>query len=207
MPGKTDHIPQAIAEPGLIARYTLAFGDQGTGIQLESFHDRDASQAEIDALCDKMVRAGDRVKARHQLPVFRRQLQGVEAKHIENKARKAGVLAQLETMAEARKEKVLQLTVRRDLKQKAAEDAWYESGRKGEFKPQGAAAADLSRLNAEISQLEQNQTKDNNEAQAQLSVLDNELKEGDRAISQMQALIAEAEALARGEDVSGVVEE
>lgn len=198
--------PEGIAAPGLIARYTLSFGDQGTGIQLESFHDRDASQEEIDFLCDKMVRAGDRVKAKHQLPVFRRQLESVEAKHADNLVRQAGVKAQLAAVTEERERQTLLLSAQRDQALKEAQDAWYASGKRGEFKPQGATSGMLGRLNAQITQLADHQTRDKNEAKVQLSVLENEIKEGDRALDQMRTLIAEAERVARGEDVSGVEE-
>lgn len=187
-------IAPALAQPGLIVRTSINLGEQDRIIQFEGFIDRDAEQAEIDHLCDKMVRAGDRLKARHMLPIYRRQLEDLEYRHTENRKRLAELEARLKAADEARLEKRTELSTQLAQAISDARDAHLASGRRGEFKPTPQVT---QRIDVQISQLDEMQSREHNEAAQTRSTLDNELKEGQRAVDQAKKLIAEYEAMAR----------
>lgn len=196
----------AVADPGIIVRYSVNLGEQDRIIQFEGAIDRDAALGEYNHLADKLRIVANRQKAIQVLPVYRRQLQAQEEKHTENKARTAAVAARIQSLKEARETRALELRREHGSRLDADRGEWVASGRRGDYRPQGHVKANLERLKAEIDQLAANQNKDDAEAQQQLSVLENEVKEGERACGQLKALIAEAEALARCEDVSGTAE-
>ncbi len=186
-------LPPALAEPGLIIRTSINLGEQERIIQFEGFIDRDSSQSEIDHLCDKMVRAGDRLRAKHVLPSYRRNLEDVEYKNNDNKKRLAQLEAGLKAMDEAREEKRFELQREQSEKISAARDEHYARGKRGEFEP---GANLTSRFNAQINQLAEAHTKEHAEAAVQRTTLEGEIKEGDRQIFKWKALIEEHEALA-----------
>lgn len=199
----TPEIPQAIAEPGLIIRLSQSLGSQSDVIQFEGFIDRDSEQGEINALCDKLVRAGARQRAKSELPGLRRQLEGVQHKTTENRARLASVIAAMNVYAEERKDRQLAKQLDHDRLLNEARDQHVASGRRGEFRPAAGMGGNLNRLKSEIEQLN-GPTKEENEYLQQKSVLDNEIAEGNRAMAQLTTLIVENERLAKGEDISGV---
>jgi hypothetical protein len=197
-------IPAALVEPGLIMRFSANLGEQDRIFQVESFLDRDSSQHDIDHLADKMRKACDRQKAITQLPGYRRQMEHVTGKTTENRARLAKLEAGLVAAHDERKSAALTLKAEAEGVQRREQDEWVGSGRKGEFKLQGASKSKFDRLNQQIRALDENQTKEENEAAQQRSVLVNEIAEGERAMEQMGRLITESELLARGEDISGI---
>lgn len=209
MAAKTIPAPEiagALVAPGLIMRLNIGLGDQDI-FQAESFLDRGASQQEIDVLADKMVRAANRLKAKAQLPGYRRQLEHVETKLTENRERLAKLEAGLKAVEDVRREEAVRLKAKAEEVQTREQDAWIAEGRRTEFKLRGAALAEFNRLNQQIGALNASQTKDEGEAAQQRSVLQNEITEGERAAYQMGRMISEAEAQVRGEDISEVGEE
>ena len=191
---KVPEIVPALAEPGIIIRASINLGEQDRIIQFECFTDRDASQAEIDHQCDKIVRAGDRLRALHLLPSYRRQLEQLEYTHAENKARLEAGEAHLKAMTEAREEKIIELQRQISDQVNYARDAHVASGRRGEFKPPQTLAREQK---AAIEELMRNQQNEENKVAGDRSVLENEIKEGDRKVYQMKVMIGEFEALAR----------
>jgi hypothetical protein len=183
----------ALAEPGLIIRTSINLGEQERVIQFEGFIDRDSSQSEIDHLCDKMVKAGDRLRAKHVLPSYRRNLEDVEYKTNENKKRLAQLEAGLKAMDEAREQKRAELQTEQSNRLATARDEHVASGRRGPFNP---GASLTSRFSAQINQLSEAHNKEHAEAAVQRSTLDGEIKEGDRQIFKWKALIEEHEKLA-----------
>ncbi len=186
-------LPPALAEPGLIIRTSINLGEQERIIQFEGFIDRDSSQGEIDHLCDKMVRAGDRLRARHVLPSYRRNLEDVEYKNNDNKKRLAQLEAGLKAMDEAREEKRSELNQALSNRISAARDEHASTGRRGEFKPGANITATIT---TQLSQLTEAGAKEHAEAAVQRTTLEGEIKEGDRQIFKWKALIEEHEALA-----------
>jgi len=186
-------VPAGVAAPGLIIRYGVNLGEQDRILQFEGFIDRDSDPAEINHLCDKIVGAGDRLRARHMLPTYRRQLEDVEHKHNENRARLAGMEAQLKAMAETRSAKIEELRIELSDKVKRASEEHYASGRRGAYNPPRSI---VQGTEAQIDQLMENQRKEEAEAEIQRAALNNELKEGERAVYQLKRMIREQEALA-----------
>lgn len=174
-------------------RMNVGLGEQDRVIQFEANIDKDAPQSDFDTVCDKLSRTADRLRARHLLPNFRRQLEDVEFKHNENLARKAEVNARLKVMDEARDAKVLELRQHLGDAISRARDEHVASGRRGEFKP---GASVTSRIDAQINQIEEGRAKEHAEAEQMLATLDNEIKDGERMIYKHKVMIAEYEALA-----------
>ena len=137
-------MPAAIAAPGLIIRSQINLGENERSIQFEGYIDRDSDQSEINHLCDKMVRAGDRLRAKHVLPKLYRTLEDAEHMLNGNKKRLAELEAGLVAMDEARDAKALELNGRLSEQINAARDAHVESGRRGEFKPPAAVTANIT---------------------------------------------------------------
>ncbi len=202
--GVMRELPVEITAPGVVMRLSQSLGAANDVFQLEGSIDQDASQEEFDHLADKMVRVAARQRAIHQLPDIRRQLENVEYKHNDNRKRLAELNAGEAEAAKIRDEKAAELQQRAGKIESEAQDAHYASGRRGEFKPTGSVAGELARVKAQLSQLDEGMTKQRNEAAVQRATLENEVKDGERAVSQLTALIREQEALARGEDISGV---
>ena len=188
----TPQLPEALAAPGLIIRMSVNLGEPDRILQFESFADRDASLGELNHLCDNMRKAGDRQRAIHVLPLIRRQLSDIETKHDENRVRLAELNAREKEMDAVRAEKAVELRNLLVVRVNAAEQDHRASGRRGEFK---APASVTGPIQSQLRTLEENEVRDHNEAAAQRATLDNELKEGDRALKKQGELIAEYEAL------------
>jgi hypothetical protein len=195
----------ALIAPGMIMRYTVSLG-QDHAVQFEASFDRD-SELDMRHSLDVCFKEGNRLLGRNQLPILRRQLEGKEQQLQDNLVRKAEVLAKMETLKGLRRDKAVELNTEHDRMLRAAQDEWIGSGRRGEFKPVGHLAGSLKNLEAQVEQLTTGQAKDDGDAAQQLGVLDGEIKECHRAVDQLKKLIAEAEAMCRGEDVSGITEE
>lgn len=204
VPEHSVEAPAALAQPGLIMRLSQGLGTQTDVFQLEGFIDRDASQAEIDHLAEKMVRSAAKLKAKSELPNLRRSIENIEFKHNGNKVRLAEVNAAEQAQDEIWAEKIIALQLQLGNAESAAKQVHEASGRRGEFKAQGSVAGQLGRIKTMIEQAEEARVKVHSEAAVQRATLDNELKDGERALTQMLTLLAETEALARGEDISGV---
>lgn len=200
----TIEVPAGIAEPGVILRLSQSLGGTNDVFQLEGGIDRDASQAEFDHLADKMARTAARLAAKSNLPGLRRQLENVEYKHNENRRRLAELNAGEDEVTKIRAEKVAELQVRAGQIETQAQEAYRATGRQGKFKPQGHVAGELGKVRSAIASIEEAGVKERNEAQVQRATLENELKDGERAVAQLNSLIRENEALVRGEDISGV---
>lgn len=196
-------VPTALLAPGLIIKATVSLGEPNSALQFEGYLDRDCEQAEIDALCAKMVNAGNRERAKAELPGLRHKLKYQEGLLRENRARKAGVDAKLEELAKLRSNKALELQVERDAAMREDQDRWNESGRRAEYKPQGGVAARLARFDSEIAALTTDQHKDDSAAMVQLSEIDGQINGSLQAIAQLKELIDDFERLARHEDISG----
>lgn len=196
-------VPGAIAEPGMTLRVNIGLGEQDRVLQIESFIERECDQAELDTLVEKMLRAGNRAKAKTMLPMYRRQLRFQEGKLRENRARVAEVDAKIMALKDLREEKALELRKQHDALLQESQDAWYAGGKRGEYKPVGGTHSRLTRMMTEIEALTGDQNKDAAEATQQLSILENEIKEGQRVIGEVNDMIHECEALARHEDISG----
>lgn len=206
MSGHQIDIPKALAEPGMIMRLNVGLGEQDRVFQIESFVDRDAQQSEIDEVAAKMMRAGDRLKARTQLPILRRQLDSIEFKHRDNLQRLAKLNASEQAANELRGQEIIKLMSQASKIQQIAQDNWIASGRRGEFKLQGGDKSAVARSEQAADMLKEQIAKESAEAIQQRSVLDNEIAEGSRTMNQLKRLIEEAEALYRGEDITGVAE-
>ena len=187
---------ETAAKPSLIIRHSINLGEQERIIQFETFADRDTSIEEIDRQCDLMRRVSDRQRAIHVLPSYRRTLENIEYKHNGNVKRLRELDAGLGAMDEARAAKTRELQVQLDSALEQAERAHQASGRRGEFRPPGGG--EVGRIKGAIDQLAANGQREHAEAQVQRSTLDGEIKEGERAIFQQKALIAEHEAHLRG---------
>ncbi len=202
--GHQHQVPEvaaALVEPGLIIRTSINLGEQDRIIQFEGFVDRDASQAEIDFLCDKIRKAGDRQRAIHALPHMLRQLSDVEYRNNDNKKRLAELNAGEKAMDEAREAKRTEFEVYLSDAIMRAQEEHRVSGRRGEFKvPPAVTRVPQGNLEA----LRAAQEKDHAENQVQRTTLENEIKEGDRAIAKQKELIAEYEALRAGEPANDV---
>jgi hypothetical protein len=197
-------VPGAIAEPGMTLRVNIGLGEQDRVLQIESFIERECDQSELDTLVEKMVRAGNRAKAKTMLPMYRRQLRFQEGKLNENRGRVAAVEAKLTELDRLRKEKALELRKGHDELLRRDQDAWANNpGKRGEYKPAAAVVSKLTRSMTEIKSLEADQSKDEAEAAQQLSILENEIKEGQRVLGEVNDMIRECEMLARHEDISG----
>jgi hypothetical protein len=189
-------LPQALVEPGIIIRMSVNLGAQDRVIQFETFADRDESQAEIDRRCDVMRRAGDRQHAIYALPDMLRRLEDIEYRTNDNKKRLAELNAGEKAMDEARAEKRKEFQAELQNAVSRAEDEHVRSGRRGEFKaPAGATRAPQAHLET----LANAEAKDHAENEIQRAALRNEIRDGDRAIFQQKQLVAEHEALMRGE--------
>jgi hypothetical protein len=199
-------IASAIADPGLILRASISLGEQDCVVQYEGYLDRDCSQREVDALTDKMILAGKRQKAKHQLPGLRRQLE--DARHTlgENKVRLEKLNASEKAAFDERKNQAQRLTAQAQALVTAEQDGWIASGRKGDFRLQGSAKSRVDRMNAEIEALSSNQNKESSEAQIQRGQLVGEIEAGDRKVYMLGVLIEENERAAHGEDISEVRE-
>ncbi len=185
-------LPEALASPGLIIRTSINLGEQDRIIQFEGFVDRDATLSEIHHLCDKIRKAGDRQRAIHALPAIRRHLDDVEYRNNDNKRRLAELNAGEKAMNEARAEKAQQLQVHLQDAVSQAQAEHERSGRRGEFKaPAQVTRGPVSQLEA----LREAEQKEHAENAVQRLTLENEIKEGDRAIAKQNELIAEYEAL------------
>lgn len=180
--------------PGIIIRTKVNLGEQDREIGFETSIDRDAEQGEIDHLCDKIMATANRLRAKHLLPVYRRQLDQLEYKHAENRGRLAEGDAKLAALAEAREERRRKLLDSLNGKLDNDRGNWLASGRRGEYKPAQSVGREER---AALAELDQGQTRDEQEWAVQKDQLDTELKEGRRAIDQMNAMIAELEAHAR----------
>jgi hypothetical protein len=193
-------LPEALAAPGAILRLTMNLGEQECALQLESFLDRDASQEEYDHLARKMMVTAEKERARRLLPGYRRQLEQIEFVTGENKKKLAEINARLSEGKRQRELKITELRVHKDRAHTEAHDAWYGSGRKGEFK----GTPQVHRMDTQINQLLEAQQKEEAEAAVQKAQLDTEIHDGDRRIVQAKVLLKEQEQLARGEDIAGV---
>lgn len=189
----TPELPAAIVSPGIIIRTSVNLGEQDRLIQFETFCDRDESENEINHRCDVMMRAADRQRAKHLLPSYKRNREDVEYKTNDNKARLAELEARLKAMNDARSEKVLELQKEMGDAIGRARDEHVDSGRRGAFKAPGALT---SRFQTQIDQVLDAGVKEHNEAATQRSVLENEIKEGQRGLEKWDVLIREQEALA-----------
>ena len=193
--GHQHPVPQlapALAEPGLIIRMSINMGEPDRILQFESFADRDASVEELNHLCDNMRKAGDRQRAIHVLPLIRRQKDDIEVKHNENRARLAELNAREAAMNEAREEKRIELRNTLVARIEAARSDHVASGRRGEFKVPATVAGPVE---SDLRKLDENEVRDRNEAAQQRATLDNELKEGERALKKQRDLVDEYEAL------------
>ncbi len=186
-------------------RVNIGLGEQDRVLQIESFIERECDQGELDTLVEKMIRAGNRAKAKTMLPTFRRQLRYQEGKLHENQSKKAGVEAKLSELNRLRSEKALELRKQHDALLQESQDAWYAGGKRGEFKPVGGTYSRLTRMMSEIEALTADQNKDDAEAVQQISVIENEIKEGQRVIGEINDMIHDCEALAAHKDISGTL--
>ena len=205
MAGQRFEIPAAIAVPGMTIRASFPLGSGENHIlQFERTLDADASDEEIDFNCDKMVRAGDRQRAKFELPGLRRQLENVNHKlglDRENKLRAEGEIA---LFKKVRGDKTRELRERHDALYADEYRKHVDSGRMGEFHPQGAVKGNLERLKTEIEQLSAPVEARENDLLRALADAELEVAKGERAARQLLSLIREGESLARGEDISGV---
>lgn len=195
----TPYATVAVAEL-ITIRLNVGLGEQDRVIQFETLADKDQPQDELDALCDKIARAADRLRAKHLLPNFRRQLEDVEYKHNENLVRRSETVARLKVMDEVRDAKVLELRQALGAAIDRARDEYFASGRRGDFRP---PAAVTGRPQAQINEVEAGREKDHAEAAQVLATLDNEIKDGERMIFKHKVMIAEYEKLASGEHRDG----
>ncbi len=193
-------MPEALFSPGIQIQYKLPLGEQDRELSFLSFVDRDATLPEIHHLCDVMRRAGDRQRATHALPHIARHLDDIEYRNNDNKRRLAELNAGEKAMDEARAAKRQEFHVQLQDAVTRAEEVHRASGRHGEFK----AGANVTRgPQANIEALVAAEQKEHAENQVQRTTLENEIKEGDRAIAKQKDLIAEYEALKAGEPANG----
>lgn len=205
MAGQRFEIPAAIAVPGMTVRASFPLGSGDNHIlQFERTIDADAPQEEIDYLCDVMVRAGDRLRAKFELPGLRRQLENVYYKLNLDRANKQRSEAEIEAFRIARMDKSRELRERHQAVYDQAYKEHIASGRMGEFEPGGALKGNLERMKTEIEQLSAPIEERENDLVTQLRRAEHEVEQGERAVTQLQSLIRERESLARGEDISGV---
>jgi hypothetical protein len=204
MPSKQAEIPTiapALVQPGMVARLSINLGEQDRILQFETYFDRDENQTEINHRLDQMQKAADRKRAQHLLPSYRRNREDVEHKTNENRRRLAGVEAMLRESDKIRSEKLVELDTGLAVVIGGLRDAWYASGKRGEFKE--PRTKDTAHYQTQIDALEAGATKERNEAQVQIAELQNEIKDGERALAKWDVLIAEHEALIRDGEVVG----
>jgi hypothetical protein len=205
MAGQRFEIPAAIAVPGMTVRASFPLGSGEHHIlQFERTLDADASQEEINFECDKMMQAGDRLRAKYELPGLRRQLANVNYKLALDRDLKRRAEAQLDAYKKARLDKAREL---RDRHQALFDEAYgrhVAEGRMAEFQPEGALKGNLERLKSEIEQLSAPVEDKENDVVRAVNDAAVEIEKGERAIRQLTELIQEGESLARGEDISGV---
>lgn len=183
-----------LVQPGILIRTRVNLGQQDREIGFEASIDRDAPQNEIDDLCDKMVAAGDRLRAKTLLPDYRRGRENAEYKHNGNRHRKVTLESRLIESRRIREEK------RREIETRLAQAvagwrAEHEAtGRRVAFRP---TPQQTRPYQADLDALADGERKEMAEAEVQFAQLATELDEGQRALDQWDGLIADAEALLR----------
>lgn len=197
-------LPAAIAVPGLTIRASYSLGGDNRILQFELTVDRDDDEAEILRRSESMTRIGDVIRAKFELPALRRQRRGVQDKHDENLKRHIRASGEVDAFKQARIDKARE--VEADYK-RVYENAYEEharTGRQSAFVPQGATKSKLTALKNDAAQLAEPVGSQEQDCLRRLTEVTEEIKQGERALAQLDELINEAERLARGEDISGV---
>jgi chromosome segregation ATPase len=188
---------------GIAMRIELAAGEGGI-IGLTAIRPETDTQIELTFCLDKLMGAARAVRAKQQLPEIRHELDGAKILLNENRVRLAEIDAAFREAMTQRQEERTKATARSQEIYEEAATAHFASGRQGEFKPQGHIQGSLTRLKGVIDQIDAGQTKANEQHKVDRSQLENEIKKRRTAVEILERRIAECEALARGEDISGV---
>lgn len=202
--GERYEIPAAIAVPGLTIRASYNLGGDNRILQFELTVDRDDDEAEILRRSESLTRVGDVIRAKFELPALRRQRKGVQDKHDENTLRHLRSQGEVDAYKEARLDKAREIDADYKRVYEAAYEEHARSGRQSAFVPQGATKSKLTALKNDAAQLVEPVGSQEQDCLRRLAEVAEEIKQGERALVQLDELINEAERLARGEDISGV---
>lgn len=126
-------------------------------ITFQSGYEGDETDEAVYARIDRMMKIGDRYKARYSIPEIEADLAKQEETvanllvdkarlDVEFQAAQAARLEEIEKCKEAANSHILGLSQRRADLERHGQEAWAASGRRGEYKPQGSSGIELDRL-------------------------------------------------------------
>ncbi len=128
-------------------------------ITFQSGYEGDETEEAVYARIDRMMKIGDRYKARYSIPEMEKDLATQEATlanllvdkarlDVEFEAAQAARLEEIEKCKETANGHILDLGKRKNEVEKAGQDDWASRGRRGEYKPQGASKVEVDRLDS-----------------------------------------------------------
>lgn len=195
--------PGGPTDRGIAMRIGINAGEGGM-IELTAVRPETDTQVELTFTLEKLMGAARAVRARQQLPELRHEYDGTRALLHENEVRLAEIDAAFRTMTAQREQDRMRLQTKHQEVYEAAAADHFAAGKRGEFEPLGHVKTDLNRFAAAVAQKEGEQTKATEQHKVDRSQLENEVKKRRQGLEILERRIAECEALARGEDISGM---
>jgi hypothetical protein len=186
---------------GIGIRIGLSGGDDGTMIEITGIVEAWADRPVLDDMLDKMMGAAERQRAKRQIPALQHELDGNRQLLDENRVRLAEMVARYDEEKRIRDENIGKLIGKHREEYEKAADKHFEDGKRGDFKPRGAEAQTLNRLEQAAAGMRAAQEKSDSEHLVAKSQLEGEIAKRAGSVAILERRIAECEALVNGSDL------